>query len=90
VFLDSDLLKDSKPLSSFFPGGKALTETEISDSLKALIDRGFRAKGTDLTHKKGVLPRKNTPETTTKSLEGSIQKTYATCFKSGTQEIMNV
>jgi hypothetical protein len=72
VFLDSDLLKDSKPLSSFFSEAKAQTETEIRDSLRALIDRGFRAKGTDLTQKKGVLPRKNTPETTIKSLEGSI------------------
>ena len=81
MFLDSDLLKDSKPLSSFFPEAKTHTETEISDSVKALIDQGFRAKGTDLTHRKGVLPRKNTPETTTKTLEGSIQKTYATCFK---------
>jgi hypothetical protein len=31
VFLDSDLLKDSMPLSSFFPESKAFTETEIRD-----------------------------------------------------------
>jgi hypothetical protein len=89
VFLDSDLLKDSKPLASFFTEAITHTETEISDSIKAIIDQGLRAKDTDPTHRKGVLPRKNTPETTTKTLEGSIQKTYATCFNSGAQERTN-
>ena len=37
VFLNSDLLKDSKPLSSFFPSTKAQTETDVSDSVKALV-----------------------------------------------------
>jgi hypothetical protein len=80
VFLDSDLLKDSKPLSSFFPLAKAQTETEVSDSVKALVDSGFRAKGTDLTHKKGVLNRKSTPDANAKALDRSIQKTNATHF----------
>ena len=44
VFLNIDLLKDSKPLSFLFPSTNAQTETDISDSVKALVDSGFRAK----------------------------------------------
>ena len=80
VFLNSNHLKDSKPLRSLFPATTAQTETDVSNSVKALIASGFKVKDTNLSHKKGVLNQKNTPKATTKALDRSIQKTYATHF----------